>query len=208
MHNLSNEKDSIGIPMYHGTSDIFIPSIKEHGLGGKYNHEIFNINILRLLFNKIEENRSHQPDDWVILKVHLEKMTRQEVTSAGFNFQYGNIYISAYEETAKDYSKNRFGSELLTEIYKCFNILKNINEHQALEIIPENHVISKIFKKEPRSAIIKLSIPDVSYIRKETGEPVSDDDISKIKSHINMRRFQPNFRLVKPIHIERLQFIV
>jgi hypothetical protein len=104
---------TLPIPLYHGTSTLFLRSIIKSGLGGA--DPIADWSVLefaRLIYPLVEQHLSAQAD--FMLKVQSFKFMVEQ-KSAGMNFQHGETYLSPSLSTAVRYAANkRLGSEFLT----------------------------------------------------------------------------------------------
>lgn len=105
--------DRLIIPLYHGTTTLFLDSIVQHGLGGT--NPIENWNVLRLSIETLQLSEVYL-DKSARLTPEFEsfrRMTKQEPGT--FNWQHGDTYVSPCKETAIRYATSaRFGSELLS----------------------------------------------------------------------------------------------
>jgi hypothetical protein len=106
-------EDVLGIPLYHGTSSLFLNSIVRFGLGGRNLIAEWNVlEFAKIIYPLVEEHFWCRDD----LKVKVQSfkwMMKQK--SAAMNFQHGDTYLSPSVLTAIRYAaNNRYGSELLT----------------------------------------------------------------------------------------------
>ena len=158
--------------LYHGTSSIFIESIRKHGLGASRPKDIFDINILNSLANELSDKH---PDVewWQANSFIIENMLPQRVTNAGLNFRYGGTYFSPSRCTAENYAKsNVFGSELISMIFNAHKSLHDADPCTAERIIPKNHPLHELFKKTHQPIILRTKYIKASSLRTEQGEPV------------------------------------
>jgi hypothetical protein len=92
------------LPLYHGTSSLWLDSILTHGLGGAMPPLEHARTLLIDLYNQTpEEQRDYGTS------LMLEQ--KQEHT----NWQHGQVYFSLGFQDAANYALNPLGSELLTE---------------------------------------------------------------------------------------------
>ena len=101
------------VPLYHGTSTLFLNGILEHGLGG-WNpiQEWRVIEFARELLPHIHQHLG--PDDALMQKICSFGLMANQV-SAGLNYQHGNVYLSPSRSQAIGYTiSKRWGSELLS----------------------------------------------------------------------------------------------
>ncbi len=119
-------------PLYHGTSTLWLDSIKRFGLGGVFP---FHDRALELLtqWQRFADDHLGDDDQWIVQRPGVLKMATQE--SSHLNWQHGQVYLSLSFTCAAGYAKNRLGSELLTECARIY------------EISLSNSAVSKTFKK-------------------------------------------------------------
>ena len=131
--------NSLNFPLYHATSSLFENSIKEHGLGGY--KPIKHLKVLELL-NELEviaDNSLEDVDDWKYeLKYPVSLILKQIIVSGG-NWQHGEVYLTPDPFTARRYSNNKYGSEIISETFKLIKLLRKNN----ISIEPE---IFKIYQ--------------------------------------------------------------
>jgi hypothetical protein len=104
---------TVSIPLYHGTSTLFLPSIMEFGLGAV--NPIAALRVLdfaRAIYPTVREHIA--PDrSWANKANSFRKMVEQQ--SSVLNWQHGDVYLSPSRHTAIRYAVNkRVGSELLS----------------------------------------------------------------------------------------------
>lgn len=109
------------LPLFHGTSSLWLESIGQNGLGGAWPP----IHEAKALLGKILERIPPSDRD-----LGAEKMVLQE---EGFtNWQHGQVYFSLAFDDAEHYARsNALGSELLSE---C---LRHAEEFDLVEMLPE-----------------------------------------------------------------------
>ena len=149
--------------LYHGTSDIFLDSIKKYGLGLR-DPELFDKN---LLINLATEISSHKKTSqyWQGHEYFINKMIAEEG-----RYKYQGIYFSASQYTAKRYGSKNFGSEYIATIHDLYQNLKLINSSRADQIIKDNYKLKKLFKIENKPILITWNrAPIDDYLGTETG---------------------------------------
>lgn len=100
---------------------------------------------------------------WLHISYSAERMS-QQFRNNGVNFQHGQVYLTPSITCAKDYLQNRFGSEILTYLFKCADILE------------EKYSMEYLFEKSPDLFQIKRNPPKKSFILELT-----DVDISQVE---------------------------
>jgi hypothetical protein len=105
--------DVLQVPLYHGTSSLWLDSIRSKGLGGAMPPIS---DALAFLTHLYEQCRHEAPS------YGIEKMLAQ--ASDGANWQHGQVYFSSEQAHAEDYARsNSLGSELLSE---CENYVRSL----------------------------------------------------------------------------------
>lgn len=104
---------NLPIPLYHGTSSLFLQGIIRSGLGGANPLADWKVlEFARLIYPLVEKHLSAQ-EDFMVKSQSFRFMVEQK--SASSNFQHGETYLSPTLSTAVRYAANkRLGSELLT----------------------------------------------------------------------------------------------
>ncbi len=101
------------VPLYHGTSTVFLDGIAAHGLGGR--DPVRDWHLLDLAREVWHLAQVHLQDTQVYRcrQASFANMTEQH--TGHWNWQHGDTYLSPARSTAIRYATNkRFGSELLT----------------------------------------------------------------------------------------------
>lgn len=153
----------IKIPLYHATSDFFYQKIEKSGMGG--DNFIESNKIRELLADFIDKLKKEFSENktWLHISYSAERMS-QQFRNNGVNFQHGQVYLTPSITCAKDYLQNRFGSEILTYLFKCADILE------------EKYSMEYLFEKSPDLFQIKRNPPKKSFILELT-----DVDISQVE---------------------------
>ena len=102
-------------PLYHGTSTIFLESIKKHGLGGRDPIKEWRVLECAKLLLPLAEQYANRSE---VIKVHLGT-TRAMVAQVNdhINFQHGQVYLSPVESTAVRYATSKKkGSVLVSRV--------------------------------------------------------------------------------------------
>ena len=176
------------IPLYHGTSSFFLDSIRDNGLGGNRDLQLFNKEVLFSLFNALKKPENYS-ESWDLYSFVVEKMLKQEVTVGGFNFRHGNTYLSPSKFTASNYAKNNdLGSEFLSTINTAYKALKSVNPIEAKEIISSSSYLQAVLKGSHKPVLIEITNIDTNKLRTEQGNPIHAQ-LDKMKSII---REQPS----------------
>lgn len=208
-----SENGQLTIPLYHGTSSYYLDSINRFGLGGVRDEKIFNKSVLSLLADRLSDPLN-QTEWWELNSMFVELMLEQRITGGGFNFRYGDTYLTPSRFTAHRYAvSNCKGSEYVSTIYHAFSALVSVNGTAANEIVPSGHVLRDIFEAEHSPVLITIKGISVEMLRTENGENIQ----SQIESMIKMKKAVPgvdpevlwqqfNFEINRAVQPEFLSF--
>ena len=178
--NLINDEGFLNIPLFHGTSSIFLDSINEHGLGGEIKTD------LKLLKDICGAHDSLGKDNlwWLENSWHYtDYILTNRAIKGRSNYKYGELYLSPSRITAEKYAKNNeYGSELLSYTIYAYEELKNINPTKADYLVPDGHYLKSIIGKDRQPIIIKVINIKTSSLKTEKGEGVSDQIDAMIHS--------------------------
>jgi hypothetical protein len=207
---------------YHGTSSIFLNSIKENGLG-KINPNIDykNLDVLIFLKNIAEENLM-QNEGYLKLRDTTIAMANQTflklIDEKGnlqtLNYKHDGIYVAITRQRAAIYSSlNKYGSEILERIINIYKLLKEMNiEFQIPEEI-NLFEIEKYIDCNPEPIIIEIIEIDDSNLEKEDGKTAEEAldflriEIPKMSEKTKFEFLQVcNFKIINPIEPKYLKF--
>lgn len=105
--------NSLPIPLYHGTSTLFLDGILRTGLGGLNPIAEWRVLEFAKAIHPLVTQYLSQDERWMVKAQSFGFMVDQK--SAHMNFQHGDTYLSPALETAARYAiDKRYGSELLT----------------------------------------------------------------------------------------------
>jgi hypothetical protein len=168
------DKDGyLKIPLFHGTSSIFINSIVKNGLGSPIPKTQYSIELFRKLCD-VHNNSQWQSIWWRDNSYIWESMLNQKVNRY-VNFRYGGTYLSPSKENASSYAlNNSYGSELLSSIIDSIQALETFNLDVSHELIPKNHFIRRIMLQQHRPVLISLKKMKVSDLMTEKNLSVTE----------------------------------
>lgn len=111
-------------PLFHGTSTLFLDSIRENGLGALNPVEQYGaLEFLNALYSicKIELSEDLQ---WQIEGFLLQSIIDQKISKGGFNWRHGNAYVSPECSRAVNHAlHNEYGLEALTMAIRWYERL-------------------------------------------------------------------------------------
>jgi hypothetical protein len=153
-----DHKGNFQKPFYHGTTTLFLDSIRETGLGArnwvkKYGwHDVFVD-----LFNLGDQLLSDDTH-WKAERNNLIPIAHQQNTKDGldFNFSHGEVYITPIRSVAEKYAKIKCGCELLEYIFIVFYILREKGFlKEAMALVPEN--VMALYNQPYKPVIILIN---------------------------------------------------
>jgi hypothetical protein len=199
------------IPLYHGTSSLFLDGIIKFGLGGR--NPIVDWQVLdfaKAIYPLVEEHLSHT-DAFMLKAGSFKLMVEQK--SAAMNFQHGETYLSPAASTAVRYAVNKkYGSELLTY---TLDFLEELLRRKI------NGVADALFRRYPQ-IFEKLDISPAPLLIRIDGLPAKDllaedgsdaacvlnyvyDIIQKSPNDTEVLLQQCNFRLCRSVSVAELK---
>lgn len=207
---------------YHGTSTIFLNSIKKYGLGTiNPNIDLKNLEVLIYLKNVAERKLIKNFEylkirDTTIAMANQSKLAYKDINGniEVLNFKHDGIYVSLSEITAARYSSiNKYGSEILERIMLIYKLLlKNKIEFKIPSEINLFN-IEKYLECNPEPIIIKISEIDDNNLEKEDGKTAIEAldflrvEIPNMSEKMKFEFLQRcNFKLLSPIETKHLKF--
>lgn len=113
------------IPLYHGTSSIFIPSIATTGLGGRNLIEELGIREAARALVEVCDRLGGR-DEWLLDHEGCKNIAADPSTQTRgprlFSFRYGGVYLTPSRTTAATYATlYPFGSEAISIVKRLFD---------------------------------------------------------------------------------------
>lgn len=209
-----DENYELEISLYHGTSSLFLNSICDKGLGG---HNPLKENLVYGLGSDIYEySRKYLKDTPLYDKSFyaFESMIQQRKgEERSFNWQHGDTYLSPSIQTAVRYAFNKkFGSELLSYVLIFLQELIDRDIKGVKDDLYQKYYQSfNLLSLRPSPILIEAKKAPIDYLLNENGEDPKKileyvDKVYKWDEKNQVVLQQKNFRLKKPIAIDKLQF--
>jgi len=207
---------------YHGTSTIFLQSIRRYGLG-KINPSIDykNLEVLEFLYEKAEENLLHVAEYEVIRKpvtatvyqTNLQ-LLHEDGRVENLNYRHDGIYVALSRERAALHAcLNKLGSEVLEFIVTLLKLLRSNNINVSL---PESINLFKVenyIHMNPKPIIVEVLKISEDDLEKEDGKTAVEalDFLRRTMPKLSKKQqFEflqyCNFKLLKPVEPENLKF--
>ena len=200
------------IPLYHGTSTVFVHGISQHGLGGR--NPVKDWNLLCLSGEVLALSKAHL-QDVPLYKARSEtfaKMTKQEIRR--WNWQHGDTYLSSAKSTTIRYAiGKRFGSELLTY---TVDFLEELYRREVPgvkdDLFRRYPDVFGIMEACPSPILIEAGNIPIESLQSEDGSN-PDSNFKHMNDVLNdggnnkeLLLQQTNFRLTGPVPTENLRF--
>lgn len=198
----------IRIPLYHGTSTLFLNSIIEFGLGGRNLIAEWKIlEFAKVIYPLVEKHLSAR-DDLMLKCQTFRFMVEQK--SAAMNFQHGDTYLSPAPITAIRYAAdNRYGSELLTYTLDLLNELVHLKIAGVCDKLYRAypHIFEKL-DVSPAPLLIRVDDISPTVLVAENGgdaQPVWEhiEELTRDFPSCDAVLQQSNFRLRVPVSVVR-----
>lgn len=199
------------IPLFHGTSSLFLDSILEYGLGGKNPvEELGVLPFLKTAFAICEEALADQ-EEWQVDRGYVGQILRQEVPLSGFNFRSGHPYLSPVELTAVRYAlSNRWGSEALTTAARLHERIRKDVPGKLGEFAWSQPLL-KVLSQPGRPILVCVEGVEIRSLEGE-GSRSTEDTIAHMegcwqhdRNQFTILTQQDNFRLMAPVLAARLK---
>lgn len=197
------------IPLYHGTSSLFLDSISQYGLGAVNVVEKHNVvPFLREAYDLADEVLEGD-EYWESEGSLIHQMALQ--SNENFNFQHGHAYLTAFYTNASSYVKrNRLGSEIISQAEKLYSKL-----YPRFAECPgvESDSLISLFGKEANPVVLEIRDVSVGEVEGERGDD-PDIVIQKLDAlheagfdFAEMEIGSLGLRLVRPVSSDRIEVL-
>ncbi len=192
------------IPLYHGTTGLFVDSIKQYGLGEK--DPLVDLKAKEFMdeLYELAEKQKWKDGKWIKAKELLQPIVLQENIENTLNFKHGETYVTYSPEIATKYAKeNPFGCEYLTYLRILMSILIERNVKGLQDRFIDKPVL-KEWETPNNPYLITLN-----NVKLENVVPEADQDlavhIEEIEKLLSAGIYGPHsFKLKKPISVDEL----
>lgn len=210
------------LEFYHCTSDIFLDSIKKHGLG-KINPN-FDLNLLKLLRYLHQFSNENLPDNKALenLKFTTLLMINQEILHVDkkiynvdiLNFKHDGLFVSLGHLAAIIHLHcNKYGSEILTRIIAIIKILLENNIKIKIPKSIDNFDVLSLINKTPKSIFIKIKRLDYNFLYNNSDIPMQNSMLdlenllstAKDEKVISCFKQTTIFKYIKNIELDDLE---
>jgi hypothetical protein len=187
------------VQLYHGTSTLFLDDILTNGLGGKSPIKEYKImETLEGLVKKAYEYIEYLPkSDWSPNSEHwLLKKNKQIVHNEIANHRYGGVFLTPSKLTAVRYTRNKYGSELISNTILFYQFLK---EH-SVPVELDNDFLSKIIHSTYDPVVVIAARVDCSMLQSENNRKPVEETFELLQYFLeeDIDPQQTNFELTQP----------
>ena len=190
---------TFNIPLYHGTTELFIDSIKQHGLGAK--DPLKDLKAKELFFDlfKLADKQQWTDEYWLKTKALVTPYVFQKNIGNIFNFSHGETYISGFRDLAEKYAKECYwGCEHLTYLGNFIWFLGNREVEGLVEMVSK-HPIAPIIKKRRDPYLVTINEVKITDVGTEANQDL-ELHIKEIEGLLANGLCGPHsFKLIKPI---------
>jgi hypothetical protein len=161
--------NTLAMPLYHGTSTVFLEGIRHAGLGGldpikEWDVLALATRVLALSETHLQHNKLFQ--QW---RTAFVSMVRQD--SGQMNWQHGQPYLSPSLKTAIRYAINKkYGSELLSYTLELLAELVRLEQPEVVQDLYQEHRrLFGLLDASPAPLVIEATAIPVDALRTENG---------------------------------------
>ncbi len=169
-----------GVTLYHGTSTLFLDSIKESGLGAVNPVEKFRLHELLMFLKNECERRTPNDPGFNLIKLTTYAMLNQDPLYRHpndeeqrlLNFRHGATYLAAIEKGAVLYAcQNRLGSELLSTCASLVSVLLTNKEPVNVPRELNGIDLEAVLSSEHLPILVEAKNVPLSCLNTEHGMP-------------------------------------
>jgi hypothetical protein len=190
--------------LWHGTSAHLLPTIKEHGLGGRHVMAEWGVmDFLKWAFPQIgvAEYDFDDPDCMELMPI------RSAVNggSAGLNFEYNSVYLAGGYDKAADYAQT--APELVSFVRTIQQVAERRGIHSISRGLADYPELTEFLKLDIKPVVLKLPPLPQTLIQNERGGPAGMPSASD-DGGVNMHLWsQIAFRLTEVIPFQGIEVI-
>lgn len=169
--SLIDSNGCLKFSLYHGTSTIFLDSIKKNGLGSSYKNISFDLSI----FKKLCDAHIHIKSNWWNDNSYIWQSMLNEKNNQYVNFRYGGTYLTPSKFTASSYAKNfKYGSELLSSIIEAYEALTLLDPLLSSNLMKDHPDIIESITLYHEPLVLKIDhIPLTKLLSEHDQDPIN-----------------------------------
>jgi hypothetical protein len=191
------------LTLWHGTSAHLLPTIKEHGLGGRNIMQDWRVMAFlqwALHFVDVDDTDFAHPDYIPLLSVKAAA----KGGAAGMNFEYGDVYVAGGFDKAADYSLN--APELMSLARTVLDISDRRGVGEVRDGLADYPEIRDFLALEPSPVVLKLPPVPKDMVKSERGGDVPF--LNRLgDERANIRLAQLGFRLTSVVPFNEIEVI-
>jgi hypothetical protein len=198
---------TLPFPVYHGTSSLFLESIKNNGLIKEYVVKNYKaLELIEILYDTINNSSIKEKPEWLSPIIGIKSYFREKVEEIleqdSRHYQHSDLYISTSSHWARRYAdyesyieskepKPRNGlGELLNFCQDLYSLLNKYNVDIDSNTRSKYSNTFKLFEMESKPVVIQINNLPLSKLKSgEKGEP-----LSKILFSFANEAFLSNFK--------------
>lgn len=169
-----------GHTLYHGTSTLFLDSIRSHGLGAVNPVRQFRLlELLEFLAAGCEREIPNSPD-YVQARPSVRRILKQEALHEHqangkrhvFNFRHGSTYFVSHERGAVFYAcRNQYGCEMLSSCVQLLCILRSNHISLSVPSVLNAIDLRTVFEAKQTPVLIEVNNVSLDALNTEHGFP-------------------------------------
>lgn len=160
MKILSGKK--LNIPLYHGTSTLFLDEIYKYGFGA--NNMLEELKVMDML-TQIYESCIAETD--FVHEYPISDLACKNILSQDKSWQYNGLYLNTSKYTAFNHANiNRYGSELLSAAMYLYEYMLTIHSDYSFNDPLHNQLADFLLesKSEIKPIVLRLNNPDIEAL--------------------------------------------
>jgi hypothetical protein len=195
------ENGILTIPLYHGTSSLFIDSIIDKGLGGIDPLDELGAREFGCKMFDLCDRYLCRDEKWKSHRGLVEATVKQESIGGGLNYKHGESYLALAPDMAISYAcSQRYGSEFLTTSIRMYILLKykNVVDLSCFDASP----MMKLLDVAHHPILLTLNNVKIKDIDTETDRILSQQ-LEEIEIYMKKNILRNlNFKLKVPVYKE------
>jgi hypothetical protein len=204
-------EEVLTVPLYHGTSSLFLEGIRRLGLGAKNPLAELNLYAFSREVHALTEKHLSSTVEFKKRFGSFSRMVSQAFGS--WNFQHGQTYLSPSIGQATIYAiNNRYGSELLTYTLDFLQLLLQ-REIPGVrrELFQQYRPIFNLLDVSPAPILVSVSSITASMLQTEQGKDARERlvEVQQLANgdleNLEILGQQMNFRLTTPVRLEEMR---
>jgi hypothetical protein len=202
---------NIGIPLFHGTSTIFLEGIARHGLGG--HDPVKQLRVVECARRLLPLAEAHSHRSKILENRLVSFGLMAEQVAGGLNYQHGQAYLTPSRSKAIGYAcHKKRGSEIITYTLDVADELIRLNVDAAVdEIANEFSDLFNLLDVAATPVLITVSQVEEIQLLSEHGQDPKDNltfvrnCIEHAPDSYQQICQQHNFRLIAAIPLKHLK---